>query len=130
MADTWTEGRRRGFIVSVLRAGSRRWPPKYETLAEAKTEKKINPKTGRLAQLYLCATCCGEFSSKDVQVDHIDPVIPKSGFTTWDNYIERLFCDKDNMQVLCIDCHKIKSKEERGDQESPKDKKGYSSVQG
>lgn len=97
----------------MLRAGSRRWPPKYTTLAEAKTEKKINHKTGRLAQMYLCATCCEEWSAKDVQVDHIDPIIPHTGFTTWDMYIERLFCDKDNMQVLCLTCHKLKTLEEK-----------------
>jgi 5-methylcytosine-specific restriction endonuclease McrA len=113
LSDEWTIGRRNSFITSVLRAGSRRWPPKYETLREAATEKKINPKTGRLAQLYLCATCCGEWSSKDVQVDHISPIILPTGFTTWDMYIERLFCDKDNMQVLCISCHKVKTQEEK-----------------
>lgn len=99
--------------MSVLRAGSRRWPPKYQTLNEAYVGQKINSKTGREAKHYLCATCCGEFPSKDVQVDHIDPVVPASGFISWDSTIERLFCSKDNMQVLCSVCHKIKSKEER-----------------
>lgn len=110
----WTEGRVHAFIVAVLRAGTRRWPPKFETLNEAKTEKKVNEKTGRLAQHYQCAMCEGEFTSKDIQVDHKQPVVdPKKGFTTWDNYIERLFCEKDNLQVLCVPCHKEKSKEEK-----------------
>ena len=114
MGDPWTEGRRKGFITSVLRAGSRRWPPKYQTLAEAYVGQRINPKTNREGKHYLCATCCGEFPSKDVQVDHIEPIInPKTGFTTWDSFIANLFCDKDNLQVLCSSCHKIKSKEER-----------------
>ena len=30
--NEWTAGRIKSFITSVLRAGSRRWPPKYETL--------------------------------------------------------------------------------------------------
>jgi len=48
-----------------------------------------------------------------VQVDHIIPVIdPATGFTTWDAFIERLFCDRDNLQVLCTSCHDIKTKEE------------------
>ena len=45
MAPTWTEGRRRAFITNALRAATRKWPPKYETLNDAKTEKKINPRT-------------------------------------------------------------------------------------
>ena len=91
----------------------RRWPPKYEALAAAKTEKKINHKSKRLAQHYQCALCKEEFTQKDVQVDHKKPVVPKTGFTTWDTYIKRLFCDVKNLQVLCKPCHKIKTKEER-----------------
>ena len=110
----WTEGRIKAFIVSVLRAGARKWPPKYETLADAYIGKKVNPKTNREGKHYVCIACNGEFPAKDVQVDHIVPVVdPVTGFTTWDDFISRLFCDKDNLQVLCTECHKIKSKEER-----------------
>ncbi len=53
----WTTARFNSFITSILRSGSRRWGPKYSTLNEAKTEKKINPASGRLAQHFLCASC-------------------------------------------------------------------------
>jgi len=112
-SGTWTEGRWNSFVTSCLRAGSRRWPPKYETLNEAKTEKKINVKTGRLAQHYRCASCLEEFTAKDVQVDHIDPIANGKDTISWDEFINRLFCEKHNLQVLCIPCHKIKSKDER-----------------
>lgn len=110
----WTEGRIKSFIVSVLRSGARKWPPKYQTLADAYTETKTNSKSGRQAKHYRCNNCQDEFTSKDVQVDHILPVVdPKTGFTTWDDYIKRLYCTKDNLQVLCTACHKEKSKLER-----------------
>lgn len=110
----WTPARKKAFIISVLRSGSRRYPPKYETLNEAKTEKKINPKTGRLAQHFRCAACLEEFPQKAVQVDHIKPVVdPRRGFTNWDTFIKRLFCDRKNLQVLCETCHKTKTKEEK-----------------
>ena len=110
----WTEARYRSFITSTLRAGSRKWPPKYETLNAAKTEKKTNEKTGRLAQHYKCAGCKKEFTQKDVQVDHIKPVIdPKKGFVSWDTYIDRMFCEAPNLQVLCKVCHADKTKLEK-----------------
>jgi 5-methylcytosine-specific restriction endonuclease McrA len=110
----WTPARLKAFIVSGLRACSRRYPPKFETLAEAKTEKKINRKTKRLAQHYKCNACKGDFPSTEVQVDHIIPVIdPLTGFVDWNTYIERMFCEKSNLQVLCKDCHSIKTKEEK-----------------
>lgn len=114
MAAPWTEARRHAFIVAALRAGSRKWPPRFDVLHDAKTEKKVNEKTKRMAQHYRCAHCDEEFTSKDIQVDHIKPVVdPKKGFTTWDTYIKRLFCDRENLQVLCVPCHKVKTKEEK-----------------
>lgn len=80
----------------------------------AKTEKRKNIKTGRLAQHYLCAACKGEYPAKEVSVDHIEPVVdPKIGWVSWDVFIERLFCAADNLQCLCIKCHKTKTKLER-----------------
>lgn len=109
----WTAARYHAFIVAVLRAGTRRYPPKFETLNEAKTEKKVNLQSGRVAQHYLCALCRHDFPAKAVQVDHKKPVVGKEGFTTWDKFIGNLFCDKKNFQVLCKDCHKIKTEGER-----------------
>lgn len=110
----WSDARKKSFIVSVLRHGSRRWPPKYETLNEAKTKKKINKKTGRMAQHYRCASCRKDFALSSVQVDHIDPVVdPATGFIDWNTFITRLFCDKGNLQVLCKTCHTKKTKKEQ-----------------
>lgn len=111
--DQWTPGRKHGFIVNTLRWGSRKWPAKFKTLEEAKTEKKINQASGRLAQFYLCNRCKKEFTNKDVEVDHIIPVVdPKVGFVDWNTFIDRMFCERDNYQVLCKPCHKKKTKEE------------------
>lgn len=114
----WTQARKKAFIISVLRSGTRRWPPKYETLNEAKTEKKTNVKTGRLAQHYRCASCQEEFTATNIQVDHIIPVASIDGFSTWDSFIENLFCEKDNLQVLCVPCHSEKTKKERSENQS------------
>ena len=108
----WTEARKHSFIVSVLRAGTRRWPPKYETLVEAKVGKKINSKTGRMAEHYKCRICKATFPATGVEVDHIIPVVSSGGFTTWDEYIERMFVGKEGFQVLCVACHKKKTLDE------------------
>lgn len=110
----WTEARLKAFIISGLRACSRRYPPKFETLNEAKTTKKINKATGRLAQHYKCKVCKGEFPAKEVAVDHKAPVVdPNIGFVDWNTFIERLFCEKKNLQVLCNSCHKNKTLKEK-----------------
>jgi 5-methylcytosine-specific restriction endonuclease McrA len=102
----WTEGRYKGFITGVLRSGMRRWPPKWECLKSACTGQKVNKKTKRLAKHFRCNECKRDFPQKSVQVDHINPV---GSCSTWDEYIERLFCEADNLQVLCKPCHKKKT---------------------
>jgi len=110
----WTDARFRSFITSTLRAASRRWPPKYTALKSAFIERRINKKTGLLAQHYKCAACKEEFVAVDVQVDHIHPVVdPAVGFVSWDVYIDRMFCELPELQVLCKPCHKIKTDKEK-----------------
>lgn len=39
-------------------------------------------------------------------MDHVQPVVdPATGFTTWDNFIERLFVEVDGFRLLCKACH-------------------------
>jgi len=49
-----------------------------------------------------------------MNVDHILPAVdPEKGFETWDIFIDRLFCERENLQAICLVCHKKKSAEER-----------------
>ena len=110
----WTEARFRAFVISALRAYMKRFPPKWKALKEAAVGKKINKRSGRQAEHYLCASCGGFFIARDVQVDHINPVVsPEEGFQDWWTYINRLYCEVDNLQVLCKECHKEKTAAER-----------------
>lgn len=110
----WTEARFKSFVTSALRAASRRWPPKYKALKEAFAGRKVNAKTGKLAMHYTCAACKKLYAATDVQVDHIKPVVdPKKGFVSWDVYINRMFCEIEDLQVMCKPCHKIKTDQEK-----------------
>lgn len=110
----WTTARYNSFIKSALRSASQRWPPKYSVLNKAKLGKRINKSSGRMAEHFLCKACCEAFPAKEVQVDHIMPIInPVKGFISWDDVIKNMFCEEHNLQVLCKDCHTIKTKQER-----------------
>jgi 5-methylcytosine-specific restriction endonuclease McrA len=110
----WTEARFRAFIISALRAYMKRFPPKWKALKAASLGRLINKRSGRLAEHYRCAECLEPFVARDVQVDHINPVVdPAKGFEDWPTYMERLYCEADNLQVLCKPCHKDKTNAER-----------------
>lgn len=116
--EEWTKARFFSFVKSILRSGSQRWGPKYTVLSKACVGQKINPKSGRLAKFYLCNMCKNEFTNKDVQVNHKTPVVPLTGFDSWDALIERLFCEEDGLEVLCIPCHKGVTKLENQERKS------------
>ncbi|MGJ8839566.1 HNH endonuclease, partial [Salmonella enterica subsp. enterica serovar Kentucky] len=109
----WTEARFNSFIKSALRGATRKWAPIQEALKDARVERGY----------YKCNACKakipatikeGRKRTKNAIVDHIEPIIdPTVGFTTWDECIERMFCEKQNLQVLCKKCHDVKCAEER-----------------
>ncbi len=106
----WTEARMVSFIKSALRGA--RWPEKYYCIAEAYVEDGINPKTGRRCKLHRCPECQDLFPATGMQADHIEPVVGPEGFTTWDDFIARLYCPREGFVALCKGCHKAKTKEE------------------
>ena len=66
----------------------------------------------RGGKMYRCAACGIAFPAAQVQVDHIDPIIPigtAAKDMSWDTIIDRIFCSADNLQVLCKSDHKQKS---------------------
>lgn len=115
----WTESRFRQFVIGALRSASNRWGPKFEVVKEARVERgvylcagykkrphrvpaSLPPQPGKSKRL------------KNVYVDHIHPVVdPKKGFTTFDEFIERLFVEKDALQLLCLECHTRKTADEK-----------------
>lgn len=110
----WSDAKFKGFIISILRGGFRRYPPKQQCIENAYTETKINPKTGRKAKHYKCAKCKKSFPRTEVQGDHIEPIVcPTEGFVDWNTWIERAYTEILNFQCLCKPCHSIKTKEER-----------------
>jgi 5-methylcytosine-specific restriction endonuclease McrA len=114
----WTESRFKSFIVGVLRAAMRKWGAFHDAKKAAERGIRVDKATGRKRKMYECAGCAKLFKSDEVHVDHIEPVfdphkrIPAI-LTDWTEVINRMFCEVDNLQVLCHTCHGIKTENER-----------------
>jgi 5-methylcytosine-specific restriction endonuclease McrA len=88
------------FVKGLLRRGSFHWKARNNALKLARVDR------GK----YQCAMCKELFGPKEVQLDHIHPVIdPQKGFTTWDDYIERLYPYEEGWQCVCTTCHDYKT---------------------
>ena len=111
---TWTDARFRQFIISQMRQASMKWQPKRDAIKSAFVERGPNPQTGRPCKLHRCSLCGELFPQNKMHADHIDPVVdPAVGFTTWDEYVRRMFVEVDGYQAICHDCHKLKIAKER-----------------
>lgn len=98
----------KNWVINLLRNASFKWKPR------GAAEKKFRVpnglfKNGNQKFGYLCNKCKNVFMKKDTVLDHIEPVVPMDGFSSFDDFIERLFCDEANFQVMCIKCHDEKS---------------------
>lgn len=106
-------------IRGALRRVFSRSPVVREILEESRKVEPVVKKDGSISKkirVYrLCQVCNQWKPSKDMQVDHIVPVIdPVMGFNNdWNDFISRLFCDKSNLQRICKQCHDKKTSEER-----------------
>lgn len=117
------------FIVKTLRGAFKKTELYHKAKARAKEEffeKSLHGKDLRRVR-FTCAKCGRKFvdrkGAKEIAVDHIEPIVrPETGWTNYEDFVTRLFCSVENLQVLCNyagerdgvkSCHKIKTAEER-----------------
>jgi len=108
----WTEARYRGFVRSALRKAWMKWPPNQATKRAARIERGVYMCAGyqRDAHLAPASIKVDGKRKNNVFTDHIEAV---GSHASWDDVIAGLFCEADNLQVLCKDCHDRKTKDER-----------------
>lgn len=110
-AGTMTESAFWSFIRSALRQKSRFWKPITQCKMKARRAYKGPLKRQKFE--YQCAECSNWFPDKKINVDHIKPAGSLRSSSDLGEFIERLFCEIDNLQVLCQGCHDIKTKQEK-----------------
>ncbi len=108
---TMTESMFWSFIRSGLRQKSRWWKPITQCKLNAKRAYKGPLKRQKFE--YQCNSCKNWFPEKKINVDHIHPAGSLNCANDLPGFVERLFCEVDNLQVLCEKCHDAKTKLEK-----------------
>lgn len=107
----WSDSRYWSFIRSALRRAWSKYPVRYQVLNKSRRVYEGTDK--RTKWQYQCKDCTGWFKQKDVEVDHINSAGSLKTFEDLAGFCERLFCEEDNLRVLCKPCHKKRTLEER-----------------
>lgn len=110
-AGTMTESAFWSFIRSALRQKSRWWKPII--LCKTKARRAYKGPNKRQKFEYKCNECGNWFPEKKINVDHIIPAGSLNCSADLPGFVERLFCEVDNLQVLCTSCHDEKTKLEK-----------------
>ena len=110
-AGTMTESAFWSFIRSALRQKSRWWKPITECKMKARRAYKGPNKRQKFE--YLCNSCKTWFPEKQINVDHIVGAGSLNCGQDLPGFVDRLFCEQDNLQVLCTTCHDHKTKLEK-----------------
>lgn len=110
-AGTMTESAFWSMIRSALRQKSRWWKP----IAECKklSKRKYKGPNKRQKFEYQCNECKQWFAEKMINVDHITPAGSLNCANDLPGFVERLFCEVNNLQVLCTKCHDKKTQNEK-----------------
>jgi len=110
-AGTMSESAFWSFIRSGLRQKSRWWKPITQCKLEAKRPYKGTNKRQKFE--YQCNECKNWYQEKLINVDHIVPAGSLNCANDLPTFVERLFCETNNLQVLCEACHNVKTQNER-----------------
>jgi len=110
-SGTMTESAFWSFIRSTLRQKSRWWKPIAQAKAKAKRVYKGPNKRQKFE--YQCNVCNNWFPDKKINVDHKIPAGTLRCADDLPGFVERLFCEVDNLQVLCETCHNKKTQDEK-----------------
>lgn len=108
---TLTESGFWSFIRSALRQKSRWWKPISQAKANVKRPYKGPLKRQKFE--YQCNQCKKWYADKNVNVDHKIPAGSLNCAEDLPGFVERLFCEVEHLQVLCTQCHNIKTQKEK-----------------
>lgn len=74
-----------------------------------------DPKRKKVKYWIKCAECGNMEAKSNIQLDHVEPVIPVNRSfeeMTLDEVVDRQWCEEHNLKPMCKPCHYAKTKEE------------------
>lgn len=104
-----------GLIKGALRRVFSRSDLRRSVLARSTTPYADSTRP-RVKKWSLCPICDRKSPTYKFAVDHIEPLIPTHlslEDMSWDEIINRLWCEENNLQAICPICHDTKTAKER-----------------
>lgn len=107
----------RNLIKGAIRRVFSRSDLRKEVINNSRIEW-YDPARPRVTKWSRCSDCQQATATYQMEVDHIVPLVPlgkKLEEMSWDEVVNRIWCDIVNLQPVCKPCHKAKSKVENAE---------------
>ena len=123
------------FLKNAIRRLSYKIRARTEAYAAVRIPRPSDWPNQRVKWVVPCASCGKLFAMGDTQCDHIEPIIPLTGWPLAPDsklydlepqakdmnvLVYRTFVSADKLQILCKPCHKIKSGAENAERRGAK----------
>lgn len=105
----------RNLLKGAIRRVFSRSDLRRQVIETAVIEGYSYPGRPRVTKWCKCTYCGNPTPKYQVEVDHVEPVVPidkRLEDMTWDDLVNRIWCEINNLKVCCKPCHKEKSKAE------------------
>lgn len=116
----------RGLIKGAIRRVFSRSELRRKALDAALVKDYNDPSRKRVTRWGRCAECKILTPLYLLEIDHKVPIVPIGSTLeemNWDDVIDNIWCDERNLQAVCKDCHKAKTKEENAERRKIKKEK-------
>lgn len=125
MNNSRMTAKERNLVKGAIRRVFSRSELRKAALLRVKVEHS-DPNRPRVKTWYYCEYCGELHPQHFLNVDHRDPIVPvytTLDRMTWDQLVDRIWCEESNLQVLCLTDHLQKSKLEKEERKKDKELK-------
>ena len=102
----------RNLIKGAIRRVFSRSDLRREALSNSHVKGYHDPERKRVTKWGKCTECQLMVPLYQMDIDHKIPVVPINSSLeemTWDELVDRIWCDINNLKAICKPCHKLKS---------------------
>lgn len=105
----------RGLLKGAMRRVFSRSDLRKTAIAKTVIIGYVNKDRPRVKKWSICNNCLQDIPTYQMEVDHVEPLIPLNRSLedmSWEEVVDRLWCEESNLVAICKDCHKDKTKRE------------------
>lgn len=115
--------REKGLIKAALRRVFSRSELRAQIIEASIIKSYKDPNRKAVKTWCKCAVCLKPDAKSYMAVDHIIPIVDvteSAANLTPNQLVDRMWCPPENLQVICKECHKVKTQEENKERRAHK----------